>query len=42
MLTDSKIRAAKPRDRLSKLADSGGLFLSVSPKGTKTFRLKYR
>jgi hypothetical protein len=33
MLTDAKIRAAKPSDRPVKLFDSGGLYLEVSPAG---------
>ncbi|MGA9486531.1 MAG: Arm DNA-binding domain-containing protein, partial [Methylocella sp.] len=41
-LTDTAIRAAKPRDRLYKLADSGGLYLAVSPTGARLWRLKYR
>jgi hypothetical protein len=41
-LTDTAIRAAKPRYRLYKLADSGGLYLAVSPTGGRLWRLKYR
>lgn len=41
-LTDTAICAAKPKDRLYKLADSGGLYLAVSPAGARLWRLKYR
>ncbi|QHL91155.1 integrase arm-type DNA-binding domain-containing protein [Sphingomonas changnyeongensis] len=42
MLTDLEIRKAKPRDKAYKLADSGGLYLFVTPSGHKSWRLKYR
>jgi integrase len=41
-LTDTAIKAAKPRDRAYKLADAGGLYLFVTPTGGKLWRLKYR
>lgn len=41
-LTDSAIRNAKPRDKTYKLADSGGMYLEISPAGGKWWRLKYR
>lgn len=41
-LTDSAIRTAKPQEKPYKLSDSGGLFLLVTPKGGKWWRLKYR
>lgn len=41
-LSDVAIRAAKPRDRNYKLADSGGLYLLVTPAGGRLWRLKYR
>lgn len=41
-LTDTAVRAAKPRDREYKLADSGGLYLLVTPAGGRLWRLKYR
>lgn len=41
-LTDMDARQAKPRDKAYKLFDSGGLYLEVSPKGGKWWRLKYR
>lgn len=41
-LTDIKLRAAKPQDKPYKVSDSGGLFLLVTPTGSKYWRLKYR
>ncbi|MEO8417165.1 MAG: integrase arm-type DNA-binding domain-containing protein [Methylophilaceae bacterium] len=41
-LSDSKIRTAKPQDKPFKLSDGGGLFLKVTSKGGKWWRLKYR
>jgi hypothetical protein len=41
-LTDAKCRAAKPREKLNKLFDGGGLHLCVTPKGAKVWRVAYR
>ncbi|MEW8102018.1 MAG: integrase arm-type DNA-binding domain-containing protein [Candidatus Thiodiazotropha endolucinida] len=41
-LTDSAIRNAKPRDKQYKLTDGGGLYLLITPKGGKWWRLDYR
>ena len=41
-LTDTAIRAAKAEDKARKLFDGDGLFLFVTPTGTKSWRLKYR
>ena len=41
-LTDSTIRNATPKDKPFKLFDGGGLFLLVTPTGSKLWRLKYR
>ena len=41
-LTDIKVKNAKPREKAYKLADAEGLFLLVTPKGSKYWRLKYR
>ena len=41
-LTDTQIRQIKASDKTIKLFDGGGLFLQVSPKGGKWWRLKYR
>lgn len=42
MLTDSKIKSLKPKDKLYKVADRDGLYVSVTPTGTVTFRYDYR
>ncbi len=42
ILTDAKIRAAKPAARLVKLSDGGGLQLWITPDGAKRWRLAYR
>lgn len=42
MLTNAAVKAAQPQGRAFKLYDSGGLFLLVTPAGTKSWRLKYR
>ncbi|MDQ0249224.1 integrase [Sphingomonas kyeonggiensis] len=41
-LTDKQCQKAAPGERNYKLADSGGLYLFVTPKGGKSWRLKYR
>jgi integrase len=41
-LTDTSIRNAKPRPKTYKLADGKGLFLQITPRGGKWWRLKYR
>ena len=42
MLTDAKIKDAKPRETAYKLGDAGGLYLQVTPTGGKLWRWKYR
>jgi integrase len=42
VLTDTKIRQAKPAGRDYKLADSGGLYLFITRTGFKSWRMKYR
>ena len=42
MLTDIEIRNAKPGPRERKRADAHGLYLSILPTGTKSWRWKYR
>src|SRR5690606_3800011 len=42
MLTDTKIRAQKPRDRAYRIADTNGLCLEVRPSGAKAWRYRYR
>ncbi len=41
-LTDKGIRASKPKEKDYKLFDGRGLFLLVTTKGAKRWRLKYR
>lgn len=41
-LNDRQIKNAKPQEKPYKLADGGGLYLYVTHKGTKSFRLKFR
>jgi integrase len=41
-LTDTKVRNAKPRDKLYKLGDGHALFLHVEPNGSKLWRYYYR
>lgn len=40
-LTDTQIRKAKAVDHPIKLTDGGGLYLFISPAGSKTWRLRY-
>ncbi|WP_261095310.1 tyrosine-type recombinase/integrase [Serratia quinivorans] len=40
-LTDTKIRAAKPRDKAYQLQDGNGLYLDIRPSGAKTWRYRY-
>lgn len=42
LLTDSRIRAARPAEKPQKLFDGGGLFLLIAPTGGKLWRMKYR
>jgi len=41
-LTDQAIKAAKSKDKPYKMSDGGGLYLEITPKGSKLWRLKYR
>lgn len=41
-LSDKEINHAKPREKEYKLFDGGGLYLIVTPKGHKRWRLKYQ
>lgn len=41
-LTDMTVRNTKPQDRAYKLTDSNGLFLFISPAGSKLWRFRYR
>jgi integrase len=41
-LTDLAVKNAKPIDKTQRLWDGGGLYLEVSPAGSKLWRFKYR
>lgn len=41
-LTDTKIRQAKPKEKAYRLSDARGMYLEVTPAGSKCWRLKYR
>jgi Arm DNA-binding domain len=41
VLTDSRVRAAKPKDKAYKLFDTQGLYLKVSTSGARLWRFKY-
>ncbi len=41
-LTDQACKNAKPREKTYKLSDGGGLYLEVTTKGSRLWRLKYR
>ena len=40
-LTNVVIRNSKPKDKVYKLTDGGGMYLLVTPKGSKYWRMKY-
>ncbi|MCK6232298.1 tyrosine-type recombinase/integrase [Stenotrophomonas indicatrix] len=42
MLTDTKIRALKPRSAAYRVADTNGLVIEVRPAGSKAWRYRYR
>ncbi|SEQ09778.1 protein of unknown function [Rosenbergiella nectarea] len=41
-LNARQVETAKPKDKVYKLADGGGLYLEVSAKGSKYWCMKYR
>ena len=41
MLTDTKLRNLKPREKLYKVNDRDGLYVAVTPAGTVSFRYNY-
>ena len=41
-LNARQVETAKPKDKTYKMADGGGLYLKVSAKGSKYWRMKYR
>lgn len=42
MLTDTAVKAAKPRPKPYKATDGGGLYLLVQPSGSRLWRFDYR
>ena len=40
-LSDNKIKALKPKEKEYKVGDGGGLWLFVTPKGSKLWRFRY-
>jgi integrase len=40
--TDAKIRGLRPRDKAYKISDFEGLYLLVTPRGSKHWKFKYR
>ncbi len=42
MLTDTKLKNLKPKEKLYKVVDRDGLYVAVSIKGTVSFRYDYR
>jgi integrase len=40
-LTDMRVRNAKPKDKPYKLADGGGMYLEITPSGSKLWRMKF-
>lgn len=42
MLTDTKLRALRPKGTAFRMADSGGLCVEVRPSGKKVWRYRYR
>jgi integrase len=41
-LNARQVETAKPKDKTYKIADGGGLYLEITPKGSKYWRMKYR
>ena len=41
-LTDMQVKNAKPKAKAYKLADGGGLYLEVTPVGSKLWRMKFK
>ncbi|MFI7939650.1 tyrosine-type recombinase/integrase, partial [Acinetobacter baumannii] len=42
MLSDSKIRSAKPKEKLYRLGDSDGLCVEIKPNGKKYWRYRFQ
>ncbi len=41
-LTDVKVRTTKSQEKAFKLSDEKGLYLYVTPNGSRYWRMKYR
>ena len=41
-LNARQVDTVKPREKIFKLADGGGLYLQINPNGSKYWRMKYR
>lgn len=41
-LNARQVETAKPKEKTYKMADGGGLYLEVTTKGSKYWRMKYR
>lgn len=41
-LNARQVETAKPKDKTYKMADGGGLYLEITAKGSKYWRMKYR
>lgn len=41
-LNARQVETAKPKEKTYKMADGGGLYLEVTSKGSKYWRMKYR
>lgn len=41
-LTDTQVRTAKPKEKSYTLPDGGGMYLEISPVGSKIWRMSYR
>ena len=39
--TARQVETAKPKDKIYKIADGGGLYLQVNPNGSKYWQMKY-
>lgn len=42
MLTDTKLRALKPRGKLYRVTDAKGLCVAIAPSGSRLWRFRYR
>lgn len=42
MLTDTRLKSLKPKERLYNVADRDGMYVAVLPSGTVSFRYDYR